>query len=216
MTYPPQQPGRQGPQQGPYGPPPARGGYGTPPGGFGSPQAGPGGPGGPGGFGPPPGGPGGPGGAGDFPPGPPQKGRKGLWFGIGGAVLVVAVLLVTGLAAPGWMLGGSSPQDVANRAMTAFSQLDVATMNSVSCDQKSPQDVAQLRDRLQHAHAKVEASLDGDMTEQGDKATVPVTVKITATVNGETRTLPKHATLTLKKQDGDWCVDDLSAAGDSE
>lgn len=197
MTYPPQQPGRYGPgPQGPYPPPhgpyppPPQGGYQQPPAGHppqGHPQ----------GY-PPPGyaGPGGqyPGG------GMPPKRNTGLIVGLVVGGLAVIAVLVTGLVAPGWMLGGddqhsrrqAAPQNTARavtqRVVDAMNRGDTRSATGEVCAGSSP---GVLDSRLPDG---VTLRLDGDVQRSGNTAKAVLDSRI-GTFNA-----------TLSKRNGDWCV----------
>lgn len=236
MSYPPQQPGPYGPQ-GPYGPggqqpggygqqprpgqygpagdhfgqqPPAPGGYSTAPGGYG-PPGGYGSPGGygtaPGGFGPPPGGPGG---FGNVPGGPPpRRGKTGLWLGVGGgAVVVVAALLITGLVAPGWMLGGNSPRDVAQAVADAFNTRNFQELRDVACGGTDNDDIDTLQQQVQKLNITVNVTLTGDPRVDGDTATQRADVAVHGGPKDGNRTV---FVVTMEKQDGAWCARGLQA-----
>lgn len=214
---PPQQPQQPG-QPGPYGPPPGPQ-PGTPSGGFPAQQ--PGGPGPygppqeppgqygnqpPGNFPPPPGGgvPGGPG-------GPPRGGRKGLWIGLSaGAAVVIAVLLVTGLAAPGWMLGGRSAHDVAQGVVDAFNDQNYQKINNdliCASERSDGASVDDFKGKLDKFHVTVSLALAGKTKVNGETATQDITM----TLHGAGKLDGKTGTLSLRmaRESGEWCAKDL-------
>jgi hypothetical protein len=239
MTYPPQQPGGQNPYgqdpygRNPYGQPPGGpqpGGqnpYGPPPGGqypgyqpggpqqpgpYGPPQGPPPGQYGqqpPGNFPPPPGGgfPGGPGGE------PPKGGKKGLWIGLSaGAVVVIAALLITGLAAPGWMLGGRSAHDVATGVVDAFNAHDYQKINSdliCASERSDGASVDGFKHKLDKFHVTVSLSLAGKTKVHGDTATQAITMTLhgSGKLEGKTGSL----SLDMAQENGEWCAKHLGS-----
>ncbi|OLT46749.1 hypothetical protein BJF85_15855 [Saccharomonospora sp. CUA-673] len=131
QQQPPQQPGQPGytqpgmPPQGTY---PGTGTYtqpGTPPGGY---------PPGQGQFGPPPG-------MGAAPPQPPKKkSGKGLWFGLGGAAIVIAVLAVVLFWVPGLLVQKVFDAEAMNRDVERVltENYGVEGIESVSCPEDQP------------------------------------------------------------------------------
>lgn len=216
MTQPPQQPGPYGGQPPGYGQQPGpgqqpggypqQGGY-PPPGGHpqtgGYPQTGPQPTQQPGPYGQY----GQPGQYGQQPPqygqpagyGPPPGGQKKSplpWILAGGGVVVIAVVVVLILV----LTGGSdttSAQGAAEKAVAAINDRDVNAAKEVDCSKGGDMgdfDIAKIPQDL-----KME--LTGSAAEDGDKAKAPI--KMTAlgrTIEGD---------MLLKKQDGNWCVDDF-------
>ncbi|MGW5054097.1 hypothetical protein [Actinokineospora sp. NPDC004072] len=187
--YPQQQPPQYGQQ--PYGTPPGGQSYGTPPGGqpYGTPPGGQpygGDPYGqqPGQHGQQP--------YGQQPYGQPQKKSPMPWIlaGVGVVVIGVAVTLILVLT------GGNSAQSVADKAAEVISNKDRAGAQEISCD---PEDSG--TGDIDELPGEITATV-GTVTESGDTATAPITVKI----DGESL----DGTLKLKKNSsGDWCVDDI-------
>lgn len=228
VSNPPQQPGPYGPSprlpQGPQGP---QGPYGPPSGGF--PQPGPGypragrqpnqqtsyGPPGAfpqqggfdqqGGYGQPPGGFGGYLGGGI----PPRKKSAGLIIGLGiGAALAVVAVLITGLAAPGWMLGDDArasggAKRTAQAVVDAVNAGDEQRAMSKLCEQNEAAPYIRAAINL---HARLTL---GDVSENGATATTSVVIKLTGT--------PDQNYDVEMKKNTDWCLSKIaqSSAGGS-
>lgn len=140
--------------------------------------------------------------AGDAAPGK-KKFRTRLWAGVGAAaVVVLAALLVTGLAAPGWMLGGDTPgaQATLQRYTNALNSRDAATMASLSCHHPGPQQqqkaVKQLNMLQIHA-AVTKPAAEKDTSAKG-------TVRVTAVLRGKQRA--QSGPVQLKKVHNRWCI----------
>lgn len=148
----PQQPGGY-PQQGGYGqqPPPGQPQYGQPPYGqpqYGQPQ-----------YGQPQYGYQQPGGFGGPPP-PPKKNKTGLWVGLSVGAVVVIAFLVTGLIAPGFLLG-----DDDNGANTAAPQATTPSARPSGSPGNSPGESSE-----QAAEAATERFIDAINSASGDRA----------------------------------------------
>jgi len=205
MSHPygqPQSPYSQGPQQ-PYGPPQAYGPQG--PQGYGPPGYGP-----PGQVPPP--GYGGP---------PPRKSNPGLIVGIVSAVVVLAVLGITGFVAPGFFLsddgdssassgsgdngsGGAAGQDaggaqaVADSLISALVSHDTNTLNQLGC----PDISAGALELIEYSGDVSTAQLSGEVRETGDRAEAPFTA---SAFDGSTG---NFVAILAKRADG-WCWQDL-------
>lgn len=140
---------------------------------------------------------------------PPPAGwrpkRTGLIAGLVAGAVAVTAILVTGLAAPGWMVGGSGdPDSVAASFAQAYQDADDEQMIDLMCAR--PDD---------DAWAAVLRELGGDQGLTGFTVEVDGTVEVTggtATArmagsgarNGKPRTV--RGEFGLRRSDGDWCV----------
>lgn len=209
MTYPPQQPGpygAQGPRgAGPYGPPP--GGFppqGQPPPGYGQPGYGQPGQFGQPAYGPPPGY-----GYQPYPGGmPPKKRNTALIVSIGVALaLVVAAVLITGLVAPGWMVGSDrdDPNEVARAVATAYQEGDEAALVGLTCTRPSEEKLEELREefRQNQKYSDLTATVGGTAKVDGDRASVPIKFRYTDAGEKE----ETDGELNLRKKEDQWCLD---------
>lgn len=213
MTYPPRQPDpyEPGPQSGGFprpgpGPQPnQQTAYGPPSGAF--PQHG--GFGQQGGYGQPPGGFGGSPGGGM----PPRKKNTGLIIGLSvGAVLVVAAILFTGLAAPGWIFGddsrdkaSSSPKDIAQSIIGAINRDDGGSVDKYLC-----KDVSDVTTSLVHAPLPPGGMLaiSGEPEIRGGSAIVKMALTGSGVADGT-------FDASFNKQKDTWCLKELSSEGRS-
>ncbi|MGH3621764.1 MAG: hypothetical protein ACRDQ5_08235 [Sciscionella sp.] len=227
MSYPPQQPGPQGPYgnnphgSDPYGhqsggfpqqpgeyPPQSQqfGGYGqqAQPGQYGQPDQFPQ----PGQYWPPPG-PYGPQGFGAYPGGgaPPARKKTGLFVGLGIGAVVVATVLVTGLAWPGWMVGidRNEPKSVAEAYAEAYQDSDLNGVTELICGKVSARVTQALRKELDDIKniKNFTARVNGEPKINGDTGTVPV--QYAGDAAGEHRT--KDSIVRVRRKDGEWCLD---------
>lgn len=119
--------------------------------------------------------------------------------------MVVAALLVTGLAAPGWMLGSRGPHDVAQQLADAYNANDFKTIKQdIICPSVDPKGVDEQQQDLKKHHATVSVTLNGETKVNGDKATQSAKV----TLKGDFPGSPKNMTWSVKleKQEGEWCA----------
>lgn len=204
-----QQPGGYGQQGGGFGQQPPSGGFaqqpsGQQPGGFGQQQ----------GFGEQQGfgqGPGDPFGQ------QQKKSKKGLFVGLGIGGVVVLAGIVVGILFLTGVLGGSSPKDKVDEAITAWNNKDVDGVMKTTCAgfaekqdvtrNVDPSKASDVPPALKAVTTHVESK--GDPTENGDTATAPAVLTF-RNVPAEYQSLakPENFTITLKKQD-DWCISDV-------
>ncbi|WP_052372358.1 hypothetical protein [Amycolatopsis taiwanensis] len=156
-------------------------------------------------------------------PQPPKK-KTGLWVGLGILAVAVAAFLITGLAAPGFLLSkdnngnnqaapgdlggtsgqpGSSPQATVQAMLTALNAKDTATLISMKCADAS---------------SSVQAGIDDidavERFEMGPPGTeTPTSYEQTLMVTAGGRTAPY--TGTLAKEGGKWCWQGLKSGSSS-
>lgn len=123
-------------------------------------------------------------------------------------VVIVAAVLVTGLAVPGWMLGsGGSAGDAkvaTQHTAEAYEQQDVQKVLSLRCSDSKvvPSSLKKLTKLARSTHTTVDVTLTGDAHVSGEQATVPVTVAIHGGPWGG-RTYTGDAI--VKNEGGKWC-----------
>lgn len=196
----PQQGGGQYGQQPPYGQQPGYGQY--PQGGY---QQQFGQQGMPGGY------PGGPGGQ------PPKKGKTGLWVGLSAGAVVVIAFLITGLLAPGFLLGddedgesggggtanANDPKNVAQQIVNGINAHDRAALQALKCA-NADEDVDQAIQKIQYAN---NAKLRNVKNVKPDEAIALLDISI----DGNQRKIFGR----LLKEGGKWCWADYAGAGSS-
>lgn len=126
-----------------------------------------------------------------------------MWIAISaGAVVVVAALLVTGLAVPGWMLGSAGPKEVAQKFATAINNQDADTItNDLVCEgHDGSSDFSKLRKK----NITIKLSVTGDPKIDGDTATQKMKFEAHKAGKG---TVSANMDLKLKNEDGGWCAD---------
>lgn len=139
-----------------------------------------------------------------------QKKKSPLpWILVGGGVLVVAavVILIIALTGGDDKASAGSARSVAETAVKALNAKDQNAAKQVDCNHDNSTDsLGDLND------VQIQASLVGETKENGETATQGI--KLTATQDGQSQDFTGE--LKMKKQDGNWCVDDLSEADDPD
>jgi hypothetical protein len=120
----------------------------------------------------------------------------------------LAAVLITGLAVPGWMLGGPGPQQVAKKAAEAVNSKDFQTIADVSCDESSSGSVKKEFDRLERDGVQYTLTIDDSAAASGDTAQANVTL----TYNRGPDHRTAHGNMVLNKRNGDWCVGKIKNA----
>ena len=130
-------------------------------------------------------------------------------IGIGTGVIggLIVSLVLGALVWPGWFVAAGSPNDVADRAIAAFSARDVGALNAVTCVGADGKPTSAIpADALQEVAG---ATADGAPVQTVDaQARAPMTVTLSA--QGQTQALPFN--LVLGQQDHAWCVVGLSSS----
>ena len=138
---------------------------------------------------------------------PEKTSRKGLLLGIGGGVLVGAIiaLLVTGLLYPAFLIAPGKPDGTVQTATAALASKNPQELEKVSC--KAP-DGTPTRQIPAEALQLIQSATETGPPQLAldTEASAPVDLQISA--QGQTQTLP--ATLVLGVTDGDWCMKGLS------
>ncbi|WP_241483042.1 penicillin-binding transpeptidase domain-containing protein [Nocardiopsis halophila] len=175
----------------PDGPGEGTGGFPPPP----APPGRSGAPGGPDG----PGAPGGPYGPFDEDPEPKKRSRKGLFIGIGAAVL--AVVLIGGVTA--WFVWGrpAGPEGTADAYAAAWGERDYAAMAAQATGGDAEKLLTGLDENLGVEKASIEV---GEISEGDGSATAPFTATLSLSSAGD---WTYEGELPLVRQDGEWKVD---------
>jgi hypothetical protein len=141
--------------------------------------------------------------------GPPKKSPM-PWILAGAGVVVVAVVvvLIVTLSGGGGSADTGSAKGVAQSTVDGINARDINAIKSVACESAKSKIDGSAAGDLEDAkteNVKVTASL-GDVKENGDTATadVDVTAQGMGSVTFE---------LQLKKDGGNWCLNDITAAG---
>lgn len=139
---------------------------------------------------------------------PPKKRNTALIVGLSVAlVLVVAAVLITGLVAPGWMVGSDrdDPNEVARAVATAYQEGDETALIALTCTRPSEEKLTELREEFQQnkKYSDLTATADGTAKVDGDRATVPI--KFRYTDGGEKE--ETDGELNLRKKEDEWCLD---------
>ncbi|WP_026124046.1 penicillin-binding transpeptidase domain-containing protein [Nocardiopsis baichengensis] len=146
-----------------------------------------------------PGGPGGPYGPFDEDPEPKKRSRKGLFIGIGAAVL--AVVLIGGVTA--WFVRGrpAGPEGTADAYAAAWGERDYAAMAAQTTGGDAEKLLTGLDENLGVEKASIEV---GEISEGDGSATAPFTATLSLSSAGD---WTYEGELPLVRQDGEWKVD---------
>ncbi|OQO90534.1 hypothetical protein B1813_13310 [Saccharomonospora piscinae] len=154
------------------------------------------------------------------PPQPPKKNRTGLWIGLGAGAVAVVAFLVTGLLAPGFLLGddedsdgsasggddttgqqtggqGNDPSALAQQISAALTSGDTATLQGLTCAGATEMVVG----AVQQAGTLGQVAMTGQPQVSGQQATT----EGTATVDGSEYAV----TATFAQENGNWCWQDV-------
>ncbi|ONI84256.1 hypothetical protein ALI144C_16480 [Actinosynnema sp. ALI-1.44] len=134
---------------------------------------------------------------------PPPKKSPLPWILVGGAVVVIGVVLVLIFTLGGSGGGTGSPSATANTMVDAINNKDKDAAEKVACE-KGKVNTKKL-DSLP-ATVQYKASVSEEPKENGDSATGKIKLDITA----EGQSISMTMTFTLKKKDSDWCLSNIS------
>jgi hypothetical protein len=132
------------------------------------------------------------------------------WILAGGGVVVIAVVVILVIA----LTGGadtSSPEGVAEAAVAAVNDEDVAALTELTCDadKSEVEDSMGSPSDLDPSLANVEVSYElGEVTTEGeDQATAKITMSF-SNVPEEAKEFLKDQTvsLPLRKENDNWCI----------
>lgn len=152
----------------------------------------------------------------------------------GALLLVIAVILVTGLITPGWLVteryrntvfadtrdahtgapvAGRLPADGAEAAtlrrlagnyVAAFNRRDVPAIAALACVRPGAEQLGLLGRTLRLGDQQ--AAISGRPTVAGDRASVPVTLSSTAKPFGRTTQRTERSTVVALRRGAGWCL----------
>lgn len=145
---------------------------------------------------------------GDAVPPPPPRKSKLPWVLAGGGVLVIAIAVVLILT----LTGGpdtATPRSVADAAVQAVNKKDVTALRAVLCDANvlSPEIGLAIAAASTRTDITIDARLDGDPVQTGDKAVAKFQVHGTFAGRSADQTI----TVSMIRRDDSWCMDTFSA-----
>ena len=132
------------------------------------------------------------------PPPPPRKRRAGLWAGLSAGAALLIAFLITAFVAPGFLLSGKGPQEIARATAAAIDAHDKAALHRLTCTDASVTVGAAIGavGNVRSAH------LRSVRQPASDRAVAEIAVRaggMRATVDA-----------TFVRENGEWCWQDVS------